>query len=177
MTAKFNTKKLVILLVLVSGFMLSLAYISVPIYNLFCSVTGYGGTTKRYSENVTQELGSKTVQVSFSASTSRNLPLKFSTDQQTIPVKTGENVLMFYKAENTSDDVIDVMAIYNITPHKAGKYFNKVACFCFSKQTLEPKVEFVMPVSFFIDSDIENDPEMSDVSSITLSYTFFEYRE
>ncbi len=155
--------------------MLALSYASVPIYSLFCKVTGYGGTVKRVQVDPNATLGSKKIKVRFNADVSPGLPMRFQINQKPILVATGEPSLVFYKAINTSDEPIEVMAIYNVAPHKAGKYFNKVSCFCFSRQTLMPNVEVVMPVSFFIDKEIENDSDAEDVGTITLSYTFFPY--
>lgn len=174
---KQSNRKIVSILISLVLLMLCLTYASVPLYSIFCKVTGFGGTVKRefrsYSE---EEIGFRLMKVRFNADVSPGLPLIFSSPTQgVVSVKPGENKLVFYSAENFSDEPIDVIAIYNVTPHKAGKYFYKVACFCFNRQTLQPHEKVVMPVSFFIDPEIENDHEMSEVHTMTLSYTFFKY--
>ncbi len=158
--------------------MLCLAYASVPLYKVFCKVTGYGGTVKKIkSLTLTQGIESKEIKIYFNADVIPNLPWIFKPELNYTNIKTGEQKLVFYYAENLSDHSMNGMAVYNVTPHKAGKYFNKIACFCFAEQTLPSKKKVVMPVSFFIDPEIAVDPETSDVEEITLSYTFFELKE
>lgn len=158
--------------------MLCLAYASVPLYKVFCKVTGYGGTTRKVkSLELTRNVKSKKIKVYFNADVMPNLPWVFKPELGYTNVKTGEQKLMFYYVENLSDSAMNAMAVYNVTPHKAGKYFNKIACFCFNEQILLPKKKVVMPVSFFIDPEIALDPDTSDVEEITLSYTFFELKK
>ncbi|MGB4191717.1 MAG: cytochrome c oxidase assembly protein [Rickettsiales bacterium] len=152
--------------------MIMLTFASVPIYNLFCKVTGYGGTVK-YTPIASSRIGNKKIKIRFDANVDKNLPWQFKSEQEEVLVRVGENNLIFYTAENQSDKPIIGTAVYNVTPHKAGIYFNKIQCFCFEEQLLRPKQKMIMPVSFFIDSDIENDPNLKDVDTITLSYTFY----
>lgn len=149
-----------------------LTFASVPLYNLFCKVTGYGGTTK-YATIASTRVGNKMMKVRFDANVDKNLPWQFKSEQDEVIVRVGENNLVFYTAENKTDKPIVGTAVYNVTPFKAGVYFNKIQCFCFEEQLLKPHQKMVMPVSFFIDPEIENDPNLQDVDTITLSYTFY----
>lgn len=152
--------------------MLALAYASVPLYRLFCQKTGYGGTTQvAKAPSITP--GSREITVRFNADVHRDLPWRFRPLQTEIKVKVGENALAFYESQNGSDQPIWGMATYNVTPDKAGIYFNKVSCFCFEEQVLSPQQRVEMPVQFFIDPEFEKDPDLKDVHTITLSYTFF----
>lgn len=153
--------------------MFCLAYAGFPLYNLFCKVTGYGGTTQE-ALVYPRETGDKPMEIRFNADVNQTLPWRFKPVQKKVIVKPGEKSLVFYEAENTSDKPLTGVAVYNVTPDKAGVYFSKVQCFCFDEQTLQPYEIVQMPVSFFVDPEIEQDPEMKDVRTITLSYTFFE---
>ncbi len=166
-----NNKEVVLTLLLVVISMIMLTFASVPIYSLFCKVTGFGGTVQ---QNVgALKKGIRQITVNFDANVEPGLLWKFIPKQNNIVVTTGENNLVFYYAYNLTEEDIIGTAVYNVTPNKAGKYFVKVHCFCFEEQLLKGKEEMLMPVSFYIDPDIENDPYMDDVNSITLSYTFF----
>ena len=156
--------------------MLCFSFAAVPFYSLFCKVTGFGGTTQ-HALKASESVGSKMITVRFNSDVAPDVPWVFKPEQVSVQVKTGENKLVFYYAENLTEEPFDGMAIYNVTPHKAGKYFNKVHCFCFERQTLKPKEQVIMPVSFFIDPDIETDRETRRVNTITLSYTFFKYQD
>lgn len=156
--------------------MICFAYASVPLYNLFCRVTGYGGTT-RVDDGASHKIGSRIITVRFDANVNPDLPLEFKTKQKEVSVKVGENNLVFYTAKNIASKPIIGTAIYNVSPHKAAIYFNKIQCFCFEEQLFEPNQEVILPVSFFIDSAFEDDREMDDVKTITLSYSFFRVRE
>ena len=170
-------KSTVYTLILIMLSMLCLVYASVPLYSIFCKVTGYGGTVKTSKILQNDKIGNTNIKVRFNADINKQLPWKFYPEVSYVTVKPGEQKLVFYRAENLSDKDVSGIAVYNVTPHKAGKYFNKVACFCFTKQTLSPYQKTIMPVSFFIDPAIETDPETSDVKVITLSYVFFKYKE
>ena len=159
------------LLVLIMG-MGVLSYASVPLYKLFCQVTGYGGTTQQVTSPSSQILERK-IKIRFDANTKPTLDWNFQPVQTSIDISVGQNALAFYKAENTGKDPIVGTATFNVTPEKAGVYFNKIDCFCFVEQLLAPQEAVEMPVSFFIDPDIVNDPNLDDVTTITLSYTFF----
>jgi len=121
--------------------------------------------------------GNKVIKIRFDANIDRNLPWSFKSEQNEVEVKTGENNLVFYTAENNSDKNIIGTAVYNVSPHKAAIYFNKIQCFCFEEQLLKAKQKMLMPVSFFIDPEIENDKNLQDVDTITLSYTFYPVKE
>jgi cytochrome c oxidase assembly protein subunit 11 len=155
--------------------MFALAYASFPIYNLFCKATGYAGIPKTIGveTNSGNDIGKRLITVRFNADIMKEVQWKFQPLQKQVDVYAGENKMIFYNAENNSDEKITGVATYNITPEKAAQYFNKVQCFCFNEQTLEPHEKVEMPVSFYIDPKIENDPDMADVKTITLSYTFF----
>jgi cytochrome c oxidase assembly protein subunit 11 len=152
--------------------MLGLSFAAVPLYRLFCSVTGYGGTPNiglAAAPGATNE----TIRVRFNADTNPALPWKFTPDQSDITLKLGEEQVAFYHATNEARQAVTGMALYNVTPEKVGKYFHKTACFCFNKQTLEGGQTQEFPVSFWVDPAIRDDPNTSDVRTITLSYTFF----
>ncbi|MCH9011759.1 MAG: cytochrome c oxidase assembly protein [Proteobacteria bacterium] len=149
-----------------------LVYASVPLYRLFCQVTGFGGTT-RTAEAPPAQSGERIVTVRFNADVSRALPWSFRPAQREISVRVGELGLVYYVARNDSDVPITGNATFNVTPQKAGIYFNKVACFCFTEQRLMPGESVKMGVSFFIDPKIVDDRYQDDVKTITLSYTFF----
>lgn len=152
--------------------MFCMAYAAFPLYNLFCKVTGYGGTTQEASV-LPSEISDKVMTIRFNSDSMSDLPWKFQPEQSKMSIRPGENKLAFFSAENESDQEITGVATYNVTPDGAGIYFNKVECFCFTKQTLAPHEKVQMPVSFFVDPDIENDPNLKGLQTITLSYTFF----
>jgi cytochrome c oxidase assembly protein subunit 11 len=170
-----NNAKLVCSIVLLIIGMIMLTFASVPLYNLFCKVTGYGGAVQRSSYS--KELGKKMIKVRFDANIEKNLPWDFKSQQSEVLVRVGENNLIFYSAENKTDKPIIGTSVYNVTPHKAAIYFKKIQCFCFEEQLLKAKQKMIMPVSFYIDSNIENDKNMQDVDTITLSYTFYQVGE
>ena len=152
--------------------MVGVAYAAVPLYRIFCQVTGYGGTVQ-VVEQASDVILSKTINVRFDANTSRNLGWSFKPAERQIEIKIGETRLAFYKAHNPGKTQTTGTATFNVTPSAAGAYFNKIECFCFTEQTLEPGQSVDMPVSFFIDPDIINDKDLDGISTITLSYTFF----
>lgn len=152
--------------------MLGLAYASVPLYQMFCQVTGFGGTTQRVAK-ASDTVIDKNVIVRFDANVANNLAWSFKPMQTTVDVKLGENTLAFYKATNTSDRPVTGTATFNVAPEAAGAFFNKMECFCFTEQTLKPGESIEMPVSFFVDPDILKDRTARAISQITLSYTFF----
>ena len=153
-------------------FMLGLTAVSVPLYDLFCRVTGFGGTPRVASEAPDAATG-QTVTVEFNADVGAGLPWRFQPAQRSLTVPVGAETLAFYEAENRSDGPVVGRAVYNVTPHKIGGYFAKIHCFCFEEQTLQPGQRVEMPVSFFVDPAMLSDPDTSDVRQITLSYTFF----
>ena len=155
--------------------MLGLSYAAVPLYKMFCQVTGYAGTTQRAKAAPLVPTEQK-ILVRFDANISRDLDWQFKPVQRSMELKIGEEKLAFYEATNTSNVPITGTATFNVTPAIAGSYFNKIACFCFTEQTLQPGESVQMPVSFFIDPDILTDPDSKTVKEITLSYTFFEVK-
>lgn len=167
-----NTHLAVNLVLLAAG-MLGLAYASVPLYRLFCEMTGYGGTTREAQPAPNMKIGTRQFTITFNADTDPNLPWNFHPNQPKLSTHTGEQTLTHYTAKNTSNQRITGHATYNVIPFAAGAYFNKIECFCFKEQTLEAGQSVDMPVLFFIDPAIENDPDMKNVKTITLSYTFF----
>jgi cytochrome c oxidase assembly protein subunit 11 len=152
--------------------MLGLTAAAVPLYRLFCQVTGYGGTTQRAEATPDRGLEG-TITVRFNADVDPALPWSFAPEQRQIEVRIGEQSLAFYRARNRSEHPIVGQATYNVTPFKAGPYFSKIACFCFDEQVLQPGEEVDMPVSFYVDPAILSDPDTREVRTITLSYTFF----
>jgi cytochrome c oxidase assembly protein subunit 11 len=152
--------------------MLGLTAASVPLYDLFCRVTGFGGTTQ-VAEALPEATHEEIVRISFNADREPDLPWRFQPSQRHLEVKVGENHLAFYEAENRSDRPIVGRAVYNVTPHKVGGYFAKVHCFCFEEQLLLPGERIEMPVSFFVDPAMLDDVNTRDIREITLSYTFF----
>ena len=152
--------------------MLGLTAASVPLYRMFCQTTGYGGTTQVATTAPAAALG-RTIKVRFNADTDPGLPWQFKPAQREVVVRLGEQRLAFFHARNQSDRAVTGQAVYNVTPDKAGAYFDKIACFCFTEQVLQPGEQVDMPVSFFVDPAILDDPNARDVKTITLSYTFF----
>ncbi|HEX3347787.1 MAG TPA: cytochrome c oxidase assembly protein [Acetobacteraceae bacterium] len=152
--------------------MVGASFAAVPLYKLFCAVTGYGGTPQIGPET-SATTSSKTIVVRFDADTNPALPWKFQPDQAEIRLKLGDQQVAFYNARNEADTPVTGVAVYNVTPDKIGKYFHKTACFCFNEQTLAPQQKMEFPVSFWVDPAIADDPSTADVKTITLSYTFF----
>lgn len=157
--------------VLVVG-MVALAYVSVPLYRLFCQMTGFAGTTQR-ADKAPVEVVDRIVTVRFNANLGPGLDWEIAPLQNTMDVKLGENGLAFYRVTNKSDKAVVGTATYNVTPDQAGGFFNKIQCFCFTEQRLEPGESAELPVSFFVDPAIMNDPDGKFIRYITLSYTFY----
>lgn len=152
--------------------MLGLTAASVPLYDLFCRVTGYGGTPKIAAEG-SSTTAARTVTVLFNADVDPDLPWTFRPMQRSMTVQVGEQALAFYEAVNRADHPVVGHAVYNVTPFKVGSYFSKVHCFCFEEQKLEPGERVEMPVSFFVDPAMLENLDTQEVEQITLSYTFF----
>lgn len=161
------------LLAIVLG-MLMLTYAAVPFYNLFCKVTGFGGTTGRTAE-APGRVAAREITVRFNADTDPRLPWKFVPLERAVRMHVGENRLVAFTATNESNRETRGTATYNVTPHLAGRYFQKIQCFCFEEQRLKPGETVTMPVSFFIDPAILDDKDLAGLTNITLSYTFFSY--
>lgn len=170
-TRSSNTRIALPLVAIVLG-MTGLAFASVPLYRVFCQVTGFGGTTQ-VADSAAETVLDRKMTIRFNANVDPELPWAFVPEQRAVEVNVGEQGLAFYKAENRSTKPIVGMAVYNVTPNKAGLYFNKIHCFCFDEQRLEPGETVDMPVTFFVDPAIADDPNLDDVETITLSYTFF----
>ncbi len=166
-----NLRVAVLLGGLVCG-MVGLAFASVPLYRLFCQVTGFAGTTQ-VAESLPSEVADRVIKVRFNSDVSPALPWSFQPEQREVALRVGEQGLVFYRARNLSDRPVTGTATFNVTPLKAGQYFSKVQCFCFEEQRLMPGQEMQMGVSFFVDPAIMEDRGLDDVKTITLSYTFF----
>ena len=151
--------------------MVGAAYAAVPLYRLFCQVTGFDGTP-RIATSVPSVVLDKTVTVRFDGNVAPGLAWKFEPVQNTVEAKIGESMLVFYRATNTSDKPLKGSATFNVFPEIAAVYFNKVQCFCFTEQVLEPGQSIEFPVSFFVDPEIVHDKDARKVTHITLSYTF-----
>ena len=154
--------------------MLGLAYAAVPLYQIFCQVTGFGGTTQRAERAPdASAVVEQKIAIRFDANTASGLGWKFEPVQRTLDVKIGENHLAFYRATNPGDQPVTGTASFNVAPESAGAYFNKIECFCFTEQTLAPGESVEMPVSFFVDPEILKDRTARRITQITLSYTFY----
>ena len=160
----------------VAGLMLGLSFAAVPLYRMFCAVTGYGGTTQR-AHVAPAKPGERVMTVRFDSNVGGNLPWAFEPETKEITLRTGETKTVFYRVTNLTDHAISATAAYNVTPDQAGGYFDKLSCFCFSEQTLGPKESAEWPVVFFLDPALEKDEAMKQVEQITLSYTFFESKK
>ncbi len=169
--SRSNRRTGVMLAGLVVG-MVGLSFASVPLYELFCQVTGFGGTTQ-VAETVPDEAIDRTMTVRFDANTNKDLGWRFEPAVRTMEVRVGEQSLAFYRATNTSDVPVVGTASFNVSPHKAGPHFAKVECFCFTEHLLEPGQSIDMPVQFFLDPDLMDDRKMDEVTTVTLSYTFY----
>jgi len=156
---------------LVAG-MVGAAYAAAPLYRLFCEVTGFDGTPRIASKPSSTVLD-RTVVVRFDANVAPGLAWRFEPAEQTATVRIGENALAFYRATNLTDRPLHGTATFNVFPEQAAPFFNKLQCFCFTEQVLEPGQSVEMPVSFFIDPAIVTDKDAGSTSHITLSYTFY----
>jgi len=154
-------------------FMGALGWASVPLYDWFCRVTGYGGTTS-YAEDGSDLILDRTIIIKFDASLERDMPWEFRPEVREMEVRIGETGLAFYEAYNPTDRPVAGSAAYNVTPFSAGGYFVKIDCFCFEEQVLQPGERVMMPVTFFVDPEIVDDKDAGDIPHITLSYTFYE---
>lgn len=172
---KRPSSSLIILGGIVFG-MFALTFAAVPLYRMFCKKTGHGGTTQ-IAKSRPARIENRVITIRFNADTHSDLPWDFKPLQKEVKVRVGEMGLAFYHGKNFSPSHTVGMATYNVTPHKAGIYFNKVECFCFLEQHLEGKQETDFPVQFFIDPEIMKDPTLDDVDTITLSYTFFRFKK
>ena len=163
-------------LFLIPAAMLGLSFAAVPFYQIFCQATGYNGTTQRAASASARAL-ERMITVRFDTNISPALDWDFQPEQREMRLKIGENALAFFRAANRSDHPLTGTATFNVTPAAVGGYFDKVQCFCFTRQTLAPGQSAELPVSFFVDPAIMNDAEARDVTEITLSYTFFKAKD
>ncbi|MFB2550887.1 cytochrome c oxidase assembly protein [Ensifer soli] len=152
--------------------MVGMAYAAVPLYDMFCRVTGYNGTTQRV-EQMSDTILDRKVTVTFDANTGGGLPWEFKPVSREISLRIGETVQVAYTARNIASVPTTGQAVYNVTPMQVGAYFNKVQCFCFTETTLQPGEEMEMPVVFFVDPEMVNAVETAGINTITLSYTFY----
>ncbi len=159
----------------VAAVMVGMSFAAVPLYEAFCRVTGFAGTPK-VAEAAPDKAIERTIVIRFNADVDPALPWRFRAAQDKVKLRIGEQSLAFYRAKNLSDRAIIGTASFNVTPLKAGQYFNKIECFCFTEQRLEAGGEIDMPVAFFVDPAIADDPNLDDVREITLSYTFYQTR-
>jgi len=154
-----------------------LSYAAVPLYQAFCQATGYGGTIQKATvekfKTMKPVANARPITVYFNADTSDTMPWDFQPEQHKVKIVPGETALAFYKAFNPAGYPVTGVSTYNVTPMKAGVYFNKIQCFCFEEQRLRPREEIDMPIFFYVDPEFADDPSMADVREITLSYTFF----
>ena len=165
--------KTVIPVVAVGLGMAGMAWAAVPLYDWFCRVTGYAGTTQAVT-NVSDTVLDRTVTVRFNASTARAMPWTFKPAKTTMQVRIGETALAFYEASNPTSKPVTGTATFNVTPLSMGSYFAKIDCFCFTEQTLQPGESVMMPVTFYVDPEMVSDAETESVHTVTLSYTFFQ---
>ena len=168
---KAQNKKSIIIISFIVLFMLSLSFAAVPLYDIFCRVTGFGGTTQ-IASTAPGSTGHPDINVRFESSTSSSLNWDFFSKSKVVTIPIGEEKTIFYFAKNLSGKPIVGTATFNVTPAKVGQYFMKIDCFCFVEQLLKPGESMNMPVTFFIDPDIYKDENVKEVNEITLSYTF-----
>lgn len=152
--------------------MVGAAYAAVPLYELFCRVTGYGGTTQ-VADALPEQAIDRKITIRFDGNVSGGLPWDFDSRQREVTLNVGQAGTMDYIAVNTAESANWGTSTFNVTPFEAGGYFNKVECFCFTEQQLKSGERLEMPVVFFIDPEIDNDPALKSLKTITLSYTFF----
>ena len=174
-----RNKRVAFILLGASVGMLGLGYAAVPLYDLFCRTTGFGGTTQRATlvqaanaAELARSAGAPAISIRFDTNTSPDLPWSFRAQQVTDTVQIGQRDMAIFEARNDSPVPITGTATFNVEPEQAGKYFNKVQCFCFTEQTLRPGQQVTMPVLYYVDPKALDDPNMAGVEQITLSYTF-----
>ncbi len=173
MTGKART---VLVAFAVMAVMAGLVAASVPLYSLFCRVTGFGGTP-RIADGAHVPVRARTMVVRFDASVMKGMPWRFAPRQISMKIRLGEPNLAYFTAENLSDQPLVGTATFNVTPMKAAPYINKIQCFCFTEQHLEPGQKAELPVTFYVDPAIADDPNTNEVKTITLSYTFFKAKQ
>jgi cytochrome c oxidase assembly protein subunit 11 len=173
--ARANSRTALVAAAVVVG-MVGMSYAAVPLYRAFCAATGWGGVTGRADVGPSLTLA-REMTVRFDATIDPHLPWTFKPEQVSQTLKIGETALAYYSAANRSAQAVSGRASFNVTPTKAARYFKKIECFCFTEQRLEAGEKVDMPVSYFIDPAIADDPNLDDVSTVTLAYTFFPWDE
>jgi cytochrome c oxidase assembly protein subunit 11 len=173
-TLQQRNRKVGVSALAIAAGMLALGYASVPLYRLFCQVTGFAGTTQRATqeEAAAVRVADDTISIRFDANVERGMPWEFRPEQVTDTVSIGARDMAIFIARNTSDKPVTGSATFNVEPEYVGKYFNKIQCFCFTEQRLEAHQQVRMPVLYYIDPAILDDPDARNVEQITLSYTF-----
>jgi cytochrome c oxidase assembly protein subunit 11 len=169
---RLNNRTFGIALATVAATMVGVSFAAIPLYRVFCAVTGYAGTPQ-VGASVAPGATRQEIAVRFNANTNPNLPWDFAPVQEEIRLPLGEEQLAFYTAHNLANTPVTGVALYNVTPDTVGKYFHKTACFCFNQQTLAAGQQMQFPLSFWVDPAIAKDPNTVDVRAITLSYTFY----
>lgn len=175
MSPRANQKRMALTAAIVAGVvvgMTGLAFAAVPLYDAFCKVTGFGGTTQEAAAAPAQALDRR-IEVRFDSNIAPGLPIEFAPSQISETLRIGETGLAFYRVRNLSDQAVVARATYNVTPHIAGQYFAKLECFCFQDRTLAPGEEAELPVVYFVDPELVSDPDTAGINTLTLSYTFF----
>lgn len=179
-----RNRRLGLVMVLVPLLMLGLGFAAVPLYRLFCQVTGFAGTTQRATAaeavdaaQFAKSAGGKTISVRFDGQVERGMPWTFKPLQITETMAIGERDMAVFMAQNNSDRPVTGTATFNVVPEQTGVYFNKIQCFCFTEQTLQPHQAVRMPVIYYVDPKIMDDPDTKDIQQITLSYTFHEVKK
>lgn len=153
--------------------MLGLGFASKPLYDAFCKITGFGGTTQ-VADKRPEAVLDRGVNVRLDTNTGPKTGLTFKAIDRTFPIKLGETGMAFFEISNDTDQPITAMASYNVAPHKAGPYFNKLECFCFEERIFEPGAKERLPVIFYIDPSMDSEKQLNDITDITLSYTFYD---
>lgn len=170
-----NKKRMALTAAIAAGVvagMTGLAFAAVPLYDAFCKLTGYGGTTQEAAAAPSQILDRR-IEVRFDSNIAPGLPIEFEPKQVSERLRIGETGVAFYRVRNLSNEPVVARATYNVTPHVAGQYFAKLECFCFQDRTLAPGEEAELPVVFFVDPELVSDPDTAEIGTLTLSYTFF----
>lgn len=165
--------RLAVMMVALVAFMVGMSFAAVPLYSLFCRVTGFGGIPATASA-APDEMSEQMITVRFDATRAPGMPWTFKPAQREMQLHLGEQGLAFYEASNPTDRPVAGQAAFNVAPYAAGGYFTKIECFCFTEQVLQPGETVLMPVNFFVDPELLDDPDGRFVHTITLSYTFYE---
>lgn len=172
-----KNQSLLVSLIGVAVGMVLLSYASVPLYKMFCQLTGFGGTIRERAAAPPDKILPREMTVTFNTDVSPELPWEFTSLNRNVTLKVGERKLVFFEVKNLSNEAVTGVSTYNVTPDRLGAYIDKIKCFCFEKQTMKPGETMTFPVSFFIDPEMANHRDLDDISTMTLSYTFFRATE